>query len=205
LVPRVISWPAAVSALSANDMWAVGPSAKTASRPVTRQVVVAMHWNGKAWQTLATPRIKLPKGEGEEAVGVAAIGPRNLWWVEQPETAKYQRKPGTRLLHWNGKRWSSIRVPAGTQAPSVTQAMTQDGHGGVWLEVIQGPSAAPVTVAYHYTAALHSTKRVLPIPAGYNSTNLALFWIPHSRSVWAVGFAHASNESQTGLVERYNP
>jgi hypothetical protein len=46
---------------------------------------------------------------------------------------------------------------------------------------------------------------VLPIPAGYNSTNLALFWIPHSQSVWAVGFAHASNESQTGLVERYTP
>jgi hypothetical protein len=191
--------PAQVSALSAKDMWALGPSAKTASAGVTRQVIVAMHWNGRVWRTLPTPRVRLPKGEGETVLAVAATGPGNVWWVERPVTTKYQGKPGTRLLHWNGKRWSSVPAPSGTQY------LAQDGHGGVWLGAAQGPSAAPVTVTYHYTAALHPTRRVLPIPAGYNSTALSLSWIPHSRSVWALGFAHASNDAQTGLVESYTP
>jgi hypothetical protein len=191
--------PLQVSALSAKDIWAVGPSAKTAAKPVTRQVIVAMHWNGRAWQTLPTPRIRLPRGEGESVVAAAATGPNSVWWVERPVTATYRTKPGTRLLHWNGKRWSSVRAPAGTQD------LTQDGRGGIWLGAIQGPGAAPVTVAYHYSAALHSTKRVLPIPAGYNSAWLSLFWTPHSRSVWAIGYARASNSSTIGLVERYTP
>jgi hypothetical protein len=53
--------PVQVSALSASDMWAVGPSAKTAARPVTKHAIVAMHWTGRKWRTLATPRIRLPR------------------------------------------------------------------------------------------------------------------------------------------------
>src|SRR5262249_20589139 len=146
-----------------------------------------------------TPRIRLPRGEGETVVAAAATGPDNVWWIERPVTTKYQEKPGTRLLHWNGKRWSSVPAPPGTQD------LAQDGHGGVWLGPTQGPGAAPVAVAYHYTAALHSTRRVLPIPAGYNSTGLGLSWSPHSRVIWAIGYAHASNDSEIGLVERYTP
>jgi hypothetical protein len=73
------------------------------------------------------------------------------------------------------------------------------------LAPFQGPSDAPVTVAYHYSSAMRRTKSVLPVPAGFNSTNLSLYWIPRSRSVWAIGIAHASDDEQTGLAERYMP
>jgi hypothetical protein len=191
--------PVQVSALSASDIWAVGPSAKTAARPVTKHAIVAMHWSGRKWRTLATPRIRLPRGEGEQVIAVAAAGPDDVWWVEQPVTTKYQDRPGTRLLHWNGARWSSVAAPPGAED------LTQDGNGGVWLGAFQGPSEALVTVAYHYSAALRRTKSVLPVPTGFNSTSLGLFWIPHSRSVWAIGIAHASDNAETGLAERYTP
>lgn len=47
--------PFAVSAVSRSDMWAVGPSLKTATMAPDKQVIIAMHWTGRSWHTLAIP------------------------------------------------------------------------------------------------------------------------------------------------------
>lgn len=47
--------PVGVSAVSASDMWALGPSAKTVN--AAKQVIVTMHWNGTAWRAHKLPAI----------------------------------------------------------------------------------------------------------------------------------------------------
>jgi len=190
------------SALAANDIWAVGPSAKTAAKKPSQQVTIAMHWNGKQWQTLATPRIRVGKGEQALVNGVVALGPKNFWWSYVLLASSGQARPGGQMLHWNGRRWSQVRVPtAGVQVGG--GVITEDGDGGVWLEMTATKDGVATTLAYHYSAAGRWSHSVLPIPKGYNSTSLSLFWIPHSRSVWAVGYAHASTNAQVGIIERY--
>jgi hypothetical protein len=147
--------PMAVSALAANDIWAAGPSDRTARLAPSRQVIILMHWNGRYWQTVSTPRIRLPKGERPVISGLVALGPKNAWWSYTPETSAFKVRPGSAMLHWNGKHWTSVRLPAAAA-------------GG-----------------------------------GLNSTDLSMFWIPHSRSLWAIGYAHASSDAIEALTERY--
>ncbi len=200
---RLPGEPLAVSALAANDIWAVGPSAKTAAKKPDQQVLIAMHWDGKTWQTMSTPRIRVGKGEQVLVNGAVATSPKNLFWsYALTTTAGKELRWGGKMLHWNGRKWTEVKLPtAAALFPSAVAA--QDGDGGVWVTSTGGNSSAPVTVAYHYSAAGRWTRDVLPIPAGFNSTSLNLFWIPHTRSLWAVGFAHASTNAEVGIVERY--
>jgi hypothetical protein len=161
-----------------------------------------MHWNGRGWQTTSTPRIRLPKGEAPVISGLVAFGPKNAWWSYTPETSDFKVRPGSAMPHWNGKRWTSVRLPA---AASGAGLAAQDGHGGLWLQSILPGSGPLVTVAFHYTGAGRWTREVPPIPSGFNSTDLDMFWIPHSRSLWAIGYAHASSDVIEAVTERYTP
>jgi hypothetical protein len=200
---RMPGEPLAASAQAANDIWAIGPSNKTAAKGSNRQVRIAMHWDGHRWQTLSTPRIRVARKEQVLVNGAVAIGQKNFWWSYSVLTTSGKVRPGGRMLHWNGRKWREVKLPTATQLFG-TAVAAEDGAGGVWLTSITGNSSAPVTVAYHYSAAGHWSRDVPPIPAGFNSTSLSLFWIPHTRSLWGVGSAHASStNAEEGIVERY--
>ena len=90
---------AAISAVSATDIWAVG-AAKPQAATAPYQTLVE-HWNGTAWQIVASPNA----GTGSSRLySVAAVGATDVWAVGegggQPLT-----------LHWNGSAWSQVRPP----------------------------------------------------------------------------------------------
>jgi hypothetical protein len=79
-----------VSAVSANDAWAVGDFGRP-GHPAFHSLI--LHWNGARWSTVPAP--------GGELHAVSGVSSRSAWAVGF----------GT-LLHWNGARWSrqSIRT-----------------------------------------------------------------------------------------------
>ena len=184
----------AVSAVSARDLWAIGPTIRTASRRLARQSWIAMAWNGHAWRAVRAPRPRLAgAGSYLEDTYIAAVGPRDVWW-------SYNVAAGIRdssgLLHWNGTGWQHIAVPA--TMGDVT-AISQDGAGGVWL--------TDGARWYHYRDGRWTSQRVLT-PRKYNDTMFGLAWIPHTTSLWSVGeadlnFGTPSVGATVGVIARY--
>jgi hypothetical protein len=78
-----------VSAVSANDVWAV-------SRIATE------HWDGTRWRIVASPRKR--RNTIAALSAVAAIVPRDVWAVGE---VLYE----TVAAHWNGARWGIAPSP----------------------------------------------------------------------------------------------
>ncbi|HVB23948.1 MAG TPA: hypothetical protein VNG51_18575 [Ktedonobacteraceae bacterium] len=89
----------AVSAVSANDVWAVGTYQKgnVPGKSLTE------HWNGASWQVIPSPNVA---GKDNWLVAVAAHAPNDVWAVGYSEVnlGNYQ----TLTEHWNGTNWSII-------------------------------------------------------------------------------------------------
>jgi hypothetical protein len=114
---------ARVSCVSAADCWAVGVYTNTSSMTRTNE---ALHWNGKRWKLISTPN---PGGtrrsRQHELLGVSCVSRSDCWAVGA--AAVFGVRPGAfaaatpggaalnQVLHWNGRRWSSVAVhdPAG--------------------------------------------------------------------------------------------
>ena len=81
---------AAISAPSANDVWAVGAKELGA---------LAAHFNGRAWTTMPVP------ANSHGLIAVAATSASNVWASSFTNKATYQ------IVHWNGKSWAAVASP----------------------------------------------------------------------------------------------
>jgi hypothetical protein len=159
--------PFEVAAISAQDIWAVGPSRDGTGKDVM------MHWNGRKWSTSAVPKQRTA-GQPDDLM---ATGPRDLWMGWQPAKAGASGY----LLHWNGARWAKVDFPrSGAGSPAAG-----DGHGGLWVNGV-APGAKRVQLFLHWSAGYWTTWRV---PNGsYSPGNVdELALIPGTRSLWAIG------------------
>jgi hypothetical protein len=191
--------PLGISAVSAHDMWAVGPTPATAATPLARQVFLAAHWTGRRWRTMKVPVIRARKGTGSLASGqVAAVGPDDIWWAYQV-TAREPSRAG--LLRWYHGRWHAIKLPA---AIAGIDAMTQDGHGGVWLLADAGTVFYNLAqYLYHYNRGSW-TRQLVPSMRHYSTALFGLAWIPGAASVWAAGEADRNyGNASAGVIARY--
>jgi len=184
---RLPATPDAVSALSADNMWAVGPSAATAAKPSSRQITLAMHWNGHIWSAVRVPVPVLRPGGGLDAA-IAATGADSLWLAY----IDFDRNGGfvsNGMLHWDGARWHRLTLPA--HFTFFLNSMAQDGRGGLFI-------CSPVAI-YHYSAG-RWTRQQLPGPHPDQIGLDALAWIPGTASALAVG-----ERGFHGLILRYGP
>jgi hypothetical protein len=191
------------AARGADDLWAIGPTVATAARIPRRQDIIALHWNGRTWSTLATPKLALPPGPASAvAASLTVAGPRSLWWYYQ--VAGLGTIGATqRLLHWDGTAWHAIALPAPIGR---VDALTQDGHGGIWLTADLEVNFGLVQYWYHYNSGRWTRQRV-PSPRGYSNTVFGMAWIPRTRSVWADGEAdpNSSRGHTVGVIAKYGP
>ncbi|HMA37190.1 MAG TPA: S-layer homology domain-containing protein [Chloroflexia bacterium] len=83
-----------VTAVAANDVWAVGSSGDT---PNLR--TLALHWDGTAWTVVATPN---QGANNNELYAVAAVSAAEVWAAGLP-----------RVQLWDGTSWQLAPNPAG--------------------------------------------------------------------------------------------
>ena len=163
--------PQDASALSSRNIWAIGQGSSG---------MAIVHWNGTSWTRSRLPKLSLPTGDRTNGEGIAAITPDNVW-ADAYLSAGMGIASGIVLLHWNGKAWSRVSVPYPTVQPG---AITQDGHGGVWLTAYGAANFKPYL--YHDNGG-HWQRVAVPAAKSSSTQLSALSWIPGGRSVWAGG------------------
>ena len=177
---RLPAAPDDVSAVAANDIWALAGS-------------TALHWNGRTWAAIEVP--VAGKKPAETFSDLAATGPKSAWLLRTIGA----NRPGTdaAVLHWNGTRWQRV---AGTPA-DIVDSMVPDGSGGLWAAALD-ITPGGFNFLYHLTGG-HWTE-VNP-PAGvWNQGSESLTWIPGTRSLWGTA-AGLPNKGNDGVLTKYGP
>ena len=146
----------AISARSANDIWAAGYF--TALKGTNSDsFTLTMHWNGSAWTIVPSPNPATPSpvnGVRQTLNGVAEISPTDVWAVGNTvDTVSGSFLPDKPIaLHWNGTAWSVATLPnlgSGTLASVTASSSTSvwaDGTMGVlhWNGTSWTPETTPV-------------------------------------------------------------
>jgi hypothetical protein len=126
----------AITAISPDDVWAVGEQFTDAMR------TVAAHWNGTSWSIVRTPNLSSAGTPQNELTGVSAAGHDDVWASGLASNVDRHNLDVPYTLHWNGKAWQLTKVPtvgsdgsrlngivalSATDAWSVGQTQESDG------------------------------------------------------------------------------
>jgi hypothetical protein len=95
-----LSGLSSLSAVAADDAWAVGSSRNGPFSAPTEAIV--LHWDGSQWQRVASPALA---GQPTGLTGVAALGPGDVWMVG---THRFDATGTLRIAHTG--RFSDVQV-----------------------------------------------------------------------------------------------
>jgi hypothetical protein len=114
-----------VSAVSADDVWAVGyddPPGPAVVHPV------AMRWNGGSWSTIRTP---VRQDANRIFVGVSAANPSSGWAVGSTGPSDFSRLRPL-VEHWNGRRWNQAPIASPDPVFNQLESVSLVAPGNVW-------------------------------------------------------------------------
>jgi hypothetical protein len=129
---------AGVAAASASNAWAVG-----AAGSETSGKVLMLHWNGKAWSRVTSPKVL--DGTTGELSAITVVSATDAWAVGVTG-AIGTGKDHTLLLHWNGKAWSQVTSPAPVTGGNLT-AVTATAKSGWAVGYVNTDPDAPACCA----------------------------------------------------------
>jgi hypothetical protein len=109
-----------LAAASASSAWVV----LTLTNSVGRNRTDVIHWDGSTWSQVQTPN---PSAVGDWLNGVAARSDTDAWAVGG--FGKPGKKEHALVLHWNGSKWSTVRIPGRQLRAVVTAPATRQ----VWV------------------------------------------------------------------------
>jgi hypothetical protein len=146
----------AVSAVSPNDVWAIGASYMGFGE-ISRSRALVEHWNGNSWTLVATPATPATGPSPGIAEAVAALSPTDVWigwrhnllrwngasWTTAPSTGDLvQTLAGPRsndlwaggnvLAHWDGHSWTTTAIKPGLPRGSKFNAIGLTRRGDVF-------------------------------------------------------------------------
>lgn len=162
----------AVTAIAANNVWAVGGSSSS----------LIEHWNGATWTVAQESSI----GGYEPLTSVSGDGPNDVWAVGSglPDTTGGGCGAGMGLVmeRWNGQRWSLVSVPI----PALPT-----GGGQFTLNHIS--AAAPNDVWAVGGMRSDTVRRTMPVAEHWDGTRWSI--APQSMIPMATGFASVAARS----------
>ncbi|HMA37031.1 MAG TPA: S-layer homology domain-containing protein [Chloroflexia bacterium] len=164
-----------VTALAANDVWAVGDYAGTAG-----QQTLILHWDGSAWTAIASPN----PGTTNSLYAVTAVAANDLWAVGTTTSGSAH---GPLLLHGTGSSWSVVPGPAGTYTGSDLLAVSAVAANDVWAVGTIDSFGYPDTLTLHWDGSAW-TRVPSPSPGGQYDDALTGVTALASNNVWAVGY-----------------
>ncbi len=175
------------SAISANDIWAVGANNTTGAPVLSR-------WHDGHWTPHKVPAISSGPS-GPSFTDVLARSDHDVWVVCGTQTAHGGLRP--LALHWHAGSWTRTAVPGRDHLGRVIA----DGTGGLWA-AFSGPFDGSALA--HFTAGgWHLVK--LPALTGKATSAIALALVPGSAFAYAVGSTVFGGLPETNaLILRYS-
>lgn len=178
-----------VSAVSANDVWAVGYSDNSSGNIST----LIEHWDGSQWSVVSSPNLG-PKTN--ELYSVAAISTNDVWAV-----GFYAPNRSTLGLieHWDGTQWSVVSAQKPTKQGFILNAITTVSATNLWAVGRSFGSTGNQTIIEHWSG---TAWRIVASP-NPNSQDDILEGVTavSASNVWAVG---EQNFSSATLIEHWD-
>lgn len=177
-----------VTAVSANDIWAVGQITTTEEHNMIQ------HWDGTKWRIVPSPAFNT---NVDFLIGVSAISATDIWAVgsytiPNAEGSPYQNA----TMHWNGTSWSIVAAPQPSASLDILTSVTAISANDVWaVGLFAAPNGYEAPLTLHWDGSIWS---VVPSPAGSGSSELLGVAAVSSTDVWAVG--ETANAKKT-LIE----
>jgi Protein kinase domain len=174
-----------VTAISADDAWAVGSDGKT----------LILHWNGTAWRQASSPSVT---GALE---AVAATSTSNAWAVGFAGSsggAGIEGNNSPLILHWNGATWKRV---SSNLAPGLgnLRGVAATSADNAWAVGCSGCLAegagAPLIERWNGTSWTQ-----VPTPAQDALAGLNAVTATSPTSAWAVGIPAGSPGNTTGIA-----
>jgi hypothetical protein len=187
-----------VSALSPNDVWAVGENVpgSESTQPSAYQPL-AMHWDGVQWTIVETPQ----ESGGLLLNDVVAIAPNNVWAVGANDGLH-----ATRAMNWDGTAWSIVPTPngGGFSDDNVLTSISAVSANDIWaVGYIYPKGGTPTTLAIHWNGS-QWTRVTTPNPGNYFRRLNGVSAIA-ANDVWAVGsYSANSGKTYTPLFLHWN-
>lgn len=180
-----------VTAISQEDIWAVGNYLNSASNTA---LTLIEHWNGKHWAISPSPNP--PSPSDSSLTSVAASSRRDVWAVgtrlDLPRNS-YQ----TLTLHWDGLSWKIVPSPNSTPPSSYLNGVTALSARDAWAVGISGEvrTDTALTLIEHWDG--QRWKMVASPSVGMGNDILwAVAQVPGTHNAWAVG-SHSGPTYQT--------
>jgi WD40 repeat protein len=201
----------AVSALSANDVWAVGTHNKGPTKVGTAETdpfvtgktqTLVEHWNGKQWTVIPSPNVG---SANNNLVALSALAPNDVWAVgSYGDSNDYRDKAKSRtlIMRWNGTAWAVVPSPDvpgvsnglnGVLALSPNDAWAVGSSGGDPIEI--GPDKSR-TLVLHWDGK--TWKQVASPDPGLYSNALNSLAAASPNDIWAVGNYISTEPQQRG-------
>jgi hypothetical protein len=169
-----------ITAVSPNDMWAVGYIYPKGGTPRT----LSMRWNGSQWSLVTTPN---PGNYARRLDSVDAVSANDVWAVGTYSTNSGETYRPL-LLHWNGTQWQHVDSPEYNDYNSINavQAIASDD---VWaVGTTSGCNFCPLqTLSLHWNGTAWSVEST---PNGFRDFSfLEGVTAAPNGDVWAVGYS----------------
>jgi hypothetical protein len=165
----------AVSAASADDVWAVGG---THDGTLPSRTLI-QHWNGTRWTIVPSPS---PANQLNELRGVAALSANDVWAVGYTSGIETQEPIDTLILHWDGVSWTRVESPNITGGANELFGIAAISANDIWSVGYAG--GAPLSMHWNGSTWSIAPMRVRP---GLGGEWLAAVSGSASNDVWAVG------------------
>jgi hypothetical protein len=163
-----------VTAISANDIWAVGHSGDASSIPLQ---TLTEHWDGTRWSIIPSPSPGTYNGNVLNAV--AAISANDVWAVGWYQSGPTGQEGGALTMHWDGTIWTVVPNPSRWTLYGVTAISSND----VWAVGEQS--------ILHWNGTTWSIVS-FPPPPGDSYQILKGISAVSANDIWAVGYSQWS-------------
>ncbi|MDQ3704946.1 MAG: hypothetical protein M3437_06955 [Chloroflexota bacterium] len=181
-----------VSALSANDVWAVGRWGNDG---------LIVHWDGRSWTRAKLPTIGPQPGLNSRLSAVAAISSDDVWAVGSYTGVYDNHESLTVTLHWDGKEWRVVPSPNLPNIIHYPADMAASGPDDVWVVGQTALSSGAMGTERVGMLLMHwdgSSWRHVPPPDlgdGYSGPNAVSAL--SKDDVWVGGVRSIAKEGQT--------
>ena len=183
-----------VTAMNANDAWAVGESQAPSMTPHT----LVEHWNGTGWVVVPSPN---PGSLNNKLFDIAAVNASDVWAVGEFQDSS-SKENQTLIEHWNGNSWMVVPSPNPSTINDVLAGISVVDAQDIWADGYAKGTASSQTLIEHWNG---SSWMVVPSPNPGDGNN-ELFHLDAiaPNNVWTVGNYQTGSGNLLTLIERWN-
>ena len=166
-----------VSAISPDDIWAVGYQTSTPGVPAS----ATLHWDGISWQVVPSPS----PSNFVVLQGLAAVASNDVWADGYSENQSL-------AMHWDGTQWTVIDTPSPGNPTSLT-GVSALGSNDVWAV----GDANGQALVIHWDG---SQWNIVPSPSVPNVHNF-LYTIDaiSDDDIWASGYTYIGSPENSNM------